>query len=448
MAQILHEAPLTTASARSKLAPGTYWRRVDPDVHLGYRKQVRGGRWLVRWYKGKGAYEQVTLATADDAIEADGATTLTFSDAERRARKTVEKRRAEMAAKEKAEVQAADGPLITVRRAIEEYLTERDAHRDVRFRQHDAQSRLINHVLKAGGNLADKPLAQLKEQGLMDWRAGLNVGPATRQRIRNDFRAALNRAAFRYRSKLPPEIPAIIKFGFKSSEPVPDAAREIQVLPDGDVRRVVQTAQEIDKEDGWNGDLFRLILVLAATGARFSQIARMKVSEVQFDRNRLMIPVSRKGQGVKAVKQIGVRVGEDVINALRPAIAGRRGPELLFLRPKRTQTRANQRQATHREPWRAASELTPSWDKIRQRVGLPAEIVAYSLRHSSIVRGLRAGLPVQLVAKLHDTSVKMIETHYAAYISDALDELAVRAVVPLAPAETAANIVALPRRVS
>jgi hypothetical protein len=35
------------------------------------------------------------------------------------------------------------------------------------------------------------------------------------------------------------------------------------------------------------------------------------------------------------------------------------------------------------------------------------------------------------VAALHDTSSAMIERHYAAYIVDAMDELAGRAVVPL-----------------
>ena len=55
----------------------------------------------------------------------------------------------------------------------------------------------------------------------------------------------------------------------------------------------------------------------------------------------------------------------------------------------------------------------------------------YALRHSSIVRGLRAGLPVRLVAALHDTSTAMIEKHYAAFIVDATEELARRAVTHL-----------------
>jgi hypothetical protein len=51
------------------------------------------------------------------------------------------------------------------------------------------------------------------------------------------------------------------------------------------------------------------------------------------------------------------------------------------------------------------------------------------------VRGLRANLPVRLVAALHDTSSTMIEAHYSAYIVDALDELAAAALSPLSGAE-------------
>jgi hypothetical protein len=47
------------------------------------------------------------------------------------------------------------------------------------------------------------------------------------------------------------------------------------------------------------------------------------------------------------------------------------------------------------------------------------------------VRALRTGLPVSLVAQIHDTSAQMIQNHYAAFIVDAMDELAARAVVPL-----------------
>ena len=71
---------------------------------------------------------------------------------------------------------------------------------------------------------------------------------------------------------------------------------------------------------------------------------------------------------------------------------------------------------------------------IATAIGLdPTVVTVYALRHSSIVRGLRNRLPIQHVAKLHNTSVKMIERHYAKYISTALEDLARAAVVPLVP---------------
>jgi hypothetical protein len=78
--------------------------------------------------------------------------------------------------------------------------------------------------------------------------------------------------------------------------------------------------------------------------------------------------------------------------------------------------------------------MTRPWRATVAAAGLPAGLVPYCLRHSSIVRGLRAGLPVRLVAAAHDTSAAMIERHYGAFIVDATEDLLRRAVLPLAPA--------------
>jgi integrase len=83
-----------------------------------------------------------------------------------------------------------------------------------------------------------------------------------------------------------------------------------------------------------------------------------------------------------------------------------------------------------RAPWNNASEMTRGWKKALARAGIP-RVEPYALRHSSIVRGLRSGVPVRVVAALHDTSTAMIEKHYSAHILDMADELARRAVVPL-----------------
>ncbi len=156
-----------------------------------------------------------------------------------------------------------------------------------------------------------------------------------------------------------------------------------------------------------------------------------------------MIPVSRKGSGVKNSSHIGVRVGDDVLAALAKATAGPQGfAEPLFLRPRWEAVAAARWVKGERGPWHSAAELTRPWAAIVARAGLAAGAVPYALRHSSIVRGLRAGLPVRLVAALHDTSSAMIERHYAAFIVDAMDEFAARAVVPFTTAPATVRSIA------
>ena len=175
--------------------------------------------------------------------------------------------------------------------------------------------------------------------------------------------------------------------------------------------------------------------MLAATGARFSQVSRLTVGDLQG--NRLLVPTSRKGRPLKQRQRVAARLGPDVIATLSKGIVGRAENEFLLERWRWKQI-APARWIKHRRgPWQSASELTRPWASIRELAGLSHDVVPYALRHSSIVRCLRAALPVRYVASLHDTSTAMIEAHYSAFIVDALDDLASRAVVPLMNAKTA-----------
>jgi integrase len=440
VAKTLKEAPITTRNARARLLAGLHWRGIDPETHLGYRKGKRGGGWLVRWRNGAG-YRQAPIGTADDAI---GAGTLDYNAAIRAARAKVEAARAEAKAN-------ADGPLLTVRSAVESYisaLNARHSRRAGRTVRSDADCRLSHYVIgqKARGKqeaipparLAHVPLHALKENDLETWRANLpaELKETTKQRLINDLRAALNAAHATNRKRLDAAFATVVKYGLKAVKSDDDddipIARENQVLADGQVAHLLRAAQEIDAEEQWEGDLFRLVVVLAATGARFSQVARMRVGDVQPVESRLLVPVSRKGKGGKN-GVTAVPVGKDVLDALLPAVIGRRNDAPLLER-----WRYNQRpgsiewQRDRRGAWQNASEIFRSWRAIRQRAGMP-EVIPYALRHSSIVRGIRANLPIRLVAALHDTSVRMIERHYAKWIVDDLNDLAARAVVPLVP---------------
>ena len=78
-----------------------------------------------------------------------------------------------------------------------------------------------------------------------------------------------------------------------------------------------------------------------------------------------------------------------------------------------------------------------------ERAGLdPDKVTSYALRHSSIVRALLGSVPVAVVAQQHDTSVREIEAHYAAYILDHSDALSRRALLDTSSSVTAGNVAA------
>lgn len=428
MSKTLVEAPLTTPNARSKLKPGIHWRGIDPDTHLGYRKGARGGRWVVRWYRGDGGYSQSTLATADDQFPADGKEILSFNQASRNARAHVHEERSGLRA-------IANGAVLTVRDAVESYVAMREQREKDNEGQggplkRAAKSSLGRHVLQS--KLAAIPLHKLEDDDLRSWRGTLpdTLAYGTVRRITNDLKAALNMAAEVHRKKMPVELSLVIKNGLKADQSRSVEARR-QVLSDSELNSIIQAAQVVDSEQEWDGDLYRLILLMAATGGRFSQLRRLTIADLQFDKRRIMLPSSRKGRGQKQTEKIAVPLADEVIFALRAACKGRSSISLLLERWRHKQVGPAKWERTERAAWRAASELNSPWAAILSKAGLCDETVPYALRHTSIVRGLHVGLPTRLVAALHDTSVGMIEKHYAAFVVDAMNDLATRAVLEL-----------------
>ncbi|MEI9405890.1 integrase [Mesorhizobium argentiipisi] len=433
MGKVLKETEITTAKARGRLPRGEHGRRLDAEAHLYYRKGASGGAWFVRWRnRGTGAnYRQVPLGPANDQNDKATDGLLTFHQAESAARERVADARAETKA-------AADGAPIVVRAAVADYIADRDkrdSKRKGREVRSDAAWRLGRHVLTAP--LADVQLHKLEDADLSGWREGLPAAlkATTRQRLVNDLKAALNDAYAKNRKRLPGTLPAVIKHGLKAAKIEDEAApvaRENQILSDDKIARLLTAARAVDADEEWEGDLFRLVLVLAATGARFSQVVRLTVADYQKAEKRLLVPVSRKGRGGKS-GALPVPVGDDVLAALLPSVEGREPNEPLLARWRHVQVAGDVRwQRSARGPWQSASELVRPWRAIQAKAELPG-VIPYSMRHSSIVRGIGANLPIRLVAALHDTSVAMIERHYGRWIADGLEELATRAVVPLVP---------------
>jgi integrase len=438
--RVVKEVSLTSRAARSRLAPRTkpYYRRLVGNLCLGYyRPATKGiaGSWVGRRYLAdRKKYETATFGFADDRPEvpADGVQILTFDQAETRARQWL---RAKLAPTPTEPVAAT-----TVKGAVATYIAERKRRHPKAGR--DAELRLAHHVLASP--LADVALPALSEGALEKWRAEIKRGgrgaksnsapltAGTLARLLNDLRAALSLAA--RRAKVGSEIFLAIRDGLKSPQQ-PDRARPKQILDDVDVGKLIDAASKID------ADFAALVMVLAATGGRLSQVARICVSDVQIEARRVMLPTSKKGRGSKQIDFTAVPLDDGVVARLAQLAAGRPGHEPLLLHWRHAQVAGNKAKGAlprwepvERRAWSDASGMARSWRAAVAAAGLSVDLVPYALRHSSIVRGLRAGLPAQLVASVHDTSVGMISKHYGAFIVDASQDLLRRATLPLAPA--------------
>lgn len=123
-------------------------------------------------------------------------------------------------------------------------------------------------------------------------------------------------------------------------------------------------------------------------------------------------------------------MSRDVAEALRIYCADRPAGDMILERWHHRQTGPIAWERVGRQPWKTPSEMRRSWKTVVDVLGIPYAVLC-ALRHSSIVRAIKAGLPIRLAAATHDTSVAMIERHYARWITDDLDELAARAVIAL-----------------
>lgn len=426
---------IDSPSKRARLDPrkNPYWTGISGGrggVSLGYRKLARGaGVWIAKMV-AEGHRIEEKLGSADD----DGApaSALTYRSAVTAALDWSKRQYA-------AAQSAADGSSVpTVRTAVESYVAKRKK-RSAREGS-NAEGRLTRHVLsdKEFANLA---LAKLRAAEIESWRGRLRISglveidddqgedepkplaPSTVNRLMNDLRAALNDAAERHRRELPAHLAAEIKVGTRAMSVTDDARK--QLLSDKQIRSAIAAAFEVDEDFG------RLALVAAVTGARHSQMRRLRVGDLQADKLRLMMPGSAKGRSAKARPPVSIPITAETLDKLRPAVTGRQADEPLLERWAYKSVGPVKWEKDHRRAWGPAYEVDNWWAATVERAGVPVDSIMYAFRHSSIVRGLKAGLPVRLVAALHDTSSEMIERHYSAFIVDATEELTRRAALAI-----------------
>lgn len=367
-----HAIETRTGRARLTVSRKAVFVRLDvAGVSLGYRRTKGAGSWVLRMADGQRASVERRIATADDLSPANGRDVLTFSQAAEACRRLARGEDAE--AKPSAVATLADALAAYKGRA-------------------DNVIRITHHLTPT---LLRRPVALLSVEELQRWRDAMarKIAPASVNRTIAIAKAILNAHAERDDTITSRRAWQI---GLK---PLPEAtvARNV-VVEEAGIRALIREAREVGSEFGL------LVEALALTGARISQLARCQCRDLvgTGDGARLMVPSSAKGSRKRA-SRTPVPISAELAYRLRTAFAGRDADAPLLIKPSGNE-------------W-ARSDHFRLFNRARDAAGLPGDVTIYSLRHSHITMQLLAGLPVQLVSRLHDTSASQIEKHYAAEIA-------------------------------
>jgi integrase len=397
MARTVRDTVLSTRSARLRLALSgkPYWRMLEQGLHLGYRRRATGGSWIARRRDENGIYHEEKLGRADDLQDADDATILDFTQAQRVARRwwTNQQRLA-------AGLPADDGPY-TVKRAITDYLDD--------YRRRGAKGAEViesvvgRNVLPALGEL---PVHKLTTRRLADWHRSIAERPrywrsrkgtppntaafdrkdpeavrrrrASANRVLTYLRAALNHA---WRNGMVPSDDAWRRVKpFKSVD-----APVIRYLSDDEIPRLLNACA---------GAFRDLVHAALLTGCRYGELCRLKVADYNPDVGTLTIRESKSGQ-TRHVTLTG-----EAPELFERLVAGRPRIDVVFRRDDG-------------KAWKRAEQLRPMRDACR-RAGIVPPVGFHVLRHThASILAMRA-VPMAVIARqLGHADTRMTERHYA-----------------------------------
>ena len=395
MARTVRDTKLETRAARSKLEVSgkPYYKAIGPGLHVGYRKNASGGKWVVRRAAGS-QYKVETIGSADDIEDANGDTVLDFWQAQ------------EIARGKRAYV----GPY-RVRDAVEHYLEHLAG--EGKNSVGNAANRAERHIMPTLGEVL---VADLTADAIRKWHRHLaqsmpmipktggrlrkintKDGDATRKRkvtanrVLTILRAALN-LAFR-EGKTPSDAEWRRVEPFESVERARD-----RYLSFAECERLLNAADP---------DFRLLIRGALETGARYGELIRLRCVDYNADAGVVLIAQSKSG------KPRHVILSEDGQAFFAQLTAGQSGSAPMF-----------------GKTW-ATSQQVRRMVKLCERINLVPHVGFHQLRHTWASHAVMQGMPLMLVAKnLGHADTRMVESHYGhlcpGYVADTVRKHAPR----------------------
>jgi integrase len=369
LARLQRDARLQTRDARRKLPVEhePFWHEVRRGLHLGYRKGLGGGVWWLREYRG-GRYAKRRLGIADDEINADGTTVLSWSDALN-----------QLFEEERPTLKAA-AVSYTINQALEDYF----AHRSAKSPSGSVKTDRAKAKAFIPPKLGQHKIAEITPQDLLHWRDGLVGETDDREKLRR-AQATANRSWSILR--------AALNHAYGSGKVYSDHAwRRIKPFRNVDRPRTRFLSVEEAKRllNALPRDFRQLARGSLYTGLRLGELLALRVMD--FADGQVHVRHSKSG------RPRSVPLSDEGMQFFNQVTAGRAGDESMF---KRDDGAAWSRMDTSRYMARASEaakikppakfhDLRRSYASLLINRGTDAEIIRELLGHADLRMTLRA----------------------------------------------------------
>ena len=388
MARAVRDAKLDTRAARDKLEAGMkpHWRVVIEGGHIGYYRGSRCGKWKARFRAPgtAGGYAETTLGEADDVMDANGETILSFAQAQEKAR---------------AWFQAASGVKrggpYTVGDALDDYLDDFQGKSEYQTR-----NRIDVLIRPALGKIS---LAKLTASQIAKWHKDRAEAPAmlrtaktkTQRNVREADTPDLLRRRRSTANRDLTVLKAALNAAFRAGKVGSDAAWRkvkpfqkvegvrLRYLSDAESRRLVNAA---------DADFRPMIMAALLTGARYGDLCKAKVMDFDAAAGTLFLPDGKGGRR-------HVYLSDEGQTFLKQAATGKTPDAYLFTHP------------TGRA-WRASEQARPLEDAVA-RAKLD-KVTFHDLRRTYGARLALAGVPMAVIADaMGHKDERITRRHYA-----------------------------------
>jgi len=345
---------------RLKLRREPYWHQISKGKFLGYRRTSSGGSWIARM---RGDDDKQKYHALGNDLEFDNALKATNEWME--------------------SISGVESHRYTLRNTVDDYVKHLEINNSKQS-SHDVKLRLNKHI---PSRLLNTELSSLNTAQIKRLHNGM---------VKTDGDEEEERKSKDSANRVLSQLKAALNLAFRDGRIASDTewSRVSAFKNVASSRKLFLTDKQVNTLlENISGGFHRLVKAGVLTGARYGELARVKVKD--FDPQDGTIELTGKtGHRICYLSDKAVKYFKDVCKDRLPEAH-------LLVKDDGTQ-------------WGKSHHLRTMRGAIK-KAKLPRECVFYSLRHYHISKALLSSMPMQVVAENTGTSVRMIEKHYGKF---------------------------------